>query len=120
MSSMIQSFLNERAISKLVPERDHEIERITSLIMQLKATQKELKDRREGLAYRRMKNKQREEAAKKLDSSPKRLVAHDKTQRSFHQVTQESMMTIKRQGSVDLDSARNSNGLNMSSNGDSN
>jgi len=33
---MIQSFLNERAVQKLVPERDAEIARITNLIENLK------------------------------------------------------------------------------------
>ena len=56
---MIQSFLKERAAQKLVPERDSEIDRITHLIQQLKATKKELKNRRESLAYRKMKTKQR-------------------------------------------------------------
>ena len=59
---MIQSFLNDRAAQKLIPERDSEIERITNLIGQLKMKLKEDKDRRESLAYRRMKTRRREDA----------------------------------------------------------
>ena len=40
---MIQSFLKERAVQKLIPERDSEIARITYLLDKLKAQLKEMK-----------------------------------------------------------------------------
>ena len=47
MESMLQSFLNERAVQKLLPERDAEIYRINDLITQLKQSRKEIKDKKE-------------------------------------------------------------------------
>ena len=41
LSTMVQSFLNERAVQKLIPERDSEIARVTHLLDQLKKAQKE-------------------------------------------------------------------------------
>ena len=58
MESMLQSFLNERAVQKLLPERDAEIYRINDLITQLKQSRKEIKDKKEQKAYRRMRTNQ--------------------------------------------------------------
>lgn len=62
VQKLMQSFLNERAVQKLIPERDSEIDRITNLIAQLKRKQKEDKDKRDHQAYQRMKTKKRNEA----------------------------------------------------------
>ena len=55
---MIGSFLHERGASKLLPDRDKEIERLTNLIDQLKLNLQECKDRRQNLENRRSINAQ--------------------------------------------------------------
>ena len=67
-TEMIQSFLKERAVQKLIPERDSEIARITYLLDKLKAQLKEMKQRRENLAYRRMKTKNKDKMSQRHSS----------------------------------------------------
>ena len=65
---MIGSFLHERGASKLLPDRDYEIDRLTRLIDQLKSNLQESKDRRVSLENRKVISVQVHQFDQSLDN----------------------------------------------------